>query len=574
MVQADSISFKGRLCFRDHWVGLASIKPINVIIGRNNTGKSQLLDLIGLICGSQIPPQNWSVRCSGVLSEETLRPHFPENTSQGVLGGNHWRDHGLKLVGTGASWEFGSDGDVSDFQLEQEPYAITARSAGARRQILYQLARDTRHPLSRTSFRRLAADRDITTEADTAELSLAPNGEGASNLIRRFLLSASDTLPREVIQGQLLTALNQIFAQDGDFSEIHVNIHDEEHTHGPLGEWEVYLGEESKGLVPLSRSGSGLKTLILALLNLLAVPVIDGRPKSEYTFAFEELENNLHPALLRRLLLYLERFALENRCTIFLTTHSSTTLDVFGMSSNAQIIHLSHDGASAKATTVAAHFDQLNVISEIGAKPSDLLQANGVVWVEGPSDRVYINRWIELISEGELHEGRDYQCAYFGGTLLARVQFKAPEDEEDTSLANLLRVNPNVIVVCDGDRRAKGAHIKGRVKRIRDEVRTIPRAYIWITAAKEIENYIPGPVLRRALGLSSLPDPLQYENFFPRRGARHRAYLSAHTSRASLEKMKLALDSVRYMDLDTMSSRFDWQAELRKIVKRIKEWNE
>ena len=104
-------------------------------------------------------------------------------------------------------------------------------------------------------------------------------------------------------------------------------------------------------------------------------------------------------------------------CTVFLTTHSSTALDVFGMSKESQIIHVTHDGEAAKAFRITAHFDQLSVVSELGAKPSDLLQANGVVWVEGPSDRIYLNRWIELYSDGELTEGRDYQCAYYGGSI-------------------------------------------------------------------------------------------------------------------------------------------------------------
>src|ERR1017187_7950097 len=59
------------------------------------------------------------------------------------------------------------------------------------------------------------------------------------------------------------------------------------------------------------------------------------------------------------------------------------------------------------------------VISELGAKPSDLLQANGIIWVEGPSDCIYLNRWLDLFTEGRLQEGRDYQCAFYGGSLLA-----------------------------------------------------------------------------------------------------------------------------------------------------------
>ena len=34
----DSIYFKGYSCFKNEWAGFDTIKPINVIIGRNNSG--------------------------------------------------------------------------------------------------------------------------------------------------------------------------------------------------------------------------------------------------------------------------------------------------------------------------------------------------------------------------------------------------------------------------------------------------------------------------------------------------------------------------------------------------------
>ena len=79
------------------------------------------------------------------------------------------------------------------------------------------------------------------------------------------------------------------------------------------------------------------------------------------------------------------------------------------------------------------------------------LLSNGIVWLEKPSDRVYFNRWVELCSDGGLREGRDYQCVFYGGSLLARTQFTSPETADD-ELINLLGINPNVVVVCDSDR--------------------------------------------------------------------------------------------------------------------------
>jgi len=45
----DSVKFKGYRCFKNDWAGFEAIKPINVIIGRNNSGKSHLLDLVAAL---------------------------------------------------------------------------------------------------------------------------------------------------------------------------------------------------------------------------------------------------------------------------------------------------------------------------------------------------------------------------------------------------------------------------------------------------------------------------------------------------------------------------------------------
>ncbi len=573
-MKADSVYFKGHLCFQKEWAGFDTIKPINVIIGRNNSGKSHLLDLVEALSRGKLDKRGWQYRCRGVLDEASLRRRFPENTSEGELRGNHWHDHGRYFVNTEIAWEIDANGNTSnvnfpdDFRFRSH---LGERSTEARLSEIQEIVSKPTYQLNGKAFRRLLADRDVKTEPPGVGLTLGPDGNGASNIIRRFIITSNEQFPREVIQQEILDALNEIFGNDGQFTEIQVQEHDEERADGPQGHWEVYLGEEKKGLIPLSKSGSGLKTVLLVLLNLLVVPKIENREKSEFIFAFEELENNLHPALLRRLFQYLEKYALDEQAMIFLTTHSSTALDFFGVSKNAQIIHVTHDGETARTTTVSAHFDRLGVVSELGAKPSDLLQANGIVWVEGPSDRVYLNRWIHLYSEGALREGRDYQCAFYGGALLAQIEFKS--SEEETELANLFRVNPNIVVMCDGDRASEESHLKVRVWRIRMEVENIPGAHIWITTAREIENYLPGSVLEKALDLPSLPDPEQYESFFPRTEASDKSYLEANMSRKHYDKMRLATQSAPHMTKDIMAGRFDWEDQMKAIVDRITSWN-
>ena len=551
-MRAESIKFQGHRCFKNAWAGFDEIKPINVVIGRNNTGKSHLLDLAEALCKDALKGRGWRYLCHGTFDEGHLKQVFPENTSQGDLCGNFWQEHGRCFVGIQVEWQ--ADEQFSPTEVSflngfdpKSPYG--ERSTNARLACINQiLVNAVTHQLKGTYFRRLLADRDTRPEKPENNLVLGEDGHGATNIIRRYIVTSNARYPREIIQQELLNGLNKIFGKDGQFDEIQVKLHDEPQAGQSEGNWEVYLGEKRKGgLIPLSSSGSGLKTVILVLLNLLVIPEIEGKPKSKFTFAFEELENNLHPALLRRLFQFIEDFAVKEKATVFLTTHSSTALDLFGVSKNAQIIHVTHDGEAAHADVVSAHFDHLGVISELGAKPSDLLQANGIIWVEGPSDCIYLNRWIDLFSDGKLQEGRDYQCAFYGGSLLARTQFASPEEAEK-ELVNLFRVNQNIIVVCDGDRTAatgEGSRIKERVRRINAEVAKIPNAHIWVTEAKEVENYLPGAVLNKVFELENVPDPSPYEAFFPSQDENKKgsSFVESHLNRKGVDKMDLAVQA-------------------------------
>ena len=78
----DLIYFKGYSCFKKEWAGFDTIKPINVIIGRNNSGKSHLLDLVEALCKDELFNRGWEYRFGGVLDEGSLRG--PNKTPAGV----------------------------------------------------------------------------------------------------------------------------------------------------------------------------------------------------------------------------------------------------------------------------------------------------------------------------------------------------------------------------------------------------------------------------------------------------------------------------------------------------------
>ncbi len=585
----ESIKFRRHGCFVNEWAGFDQIKPINLIIGKNNTGKSQLLELVQMMCSGIRTNTSCDFHCKAKLDEESLRLVFQEGDNFNDIAGDAWRDHGALFIDWPIAWQRHSGRVIPDIETDGNrkfsdiDYSMAALYSGQSQQYItdivemrirriIRLIENSESSLSKKEFCRLFADRDILPEPPSQNLDLLSSGAGATNIIRRYVNSSSANIPRARIQYDLKFALNEIFGDNGHFTEIQPQEHDEGGS-SPVGHWEIYLREDKKGLIALSKSGSGLKTVILVLLNLLVLPKINNKPPSDFVFAFEELENNLHPALLRRLLRYIEKFAIENEAVIFLTTHSNVALDLFGTSEHAQIVHVTHDGSTARTSTIDTHFRMLDVVSELGAKPSDILQANGIIWVEGPSDAIYLNKWIEIASEGKLKQGRDYLCTFYGGALLARTQFSDP-GEEDADLINLLLANPNVAVVCDSDRISVGQKLKSRVIRIRDEISKVSGGLIWVTSPKEIENYLAGSVLTKALDLRKpAKDPEQFENFFPVQKKPGSSYIEKELGRISFDKIDLALRCREHLTRAEMELRFDWKQQMESLLATIKRWN-
>lgn len=565
---AGSVKYKGFKCFKNDWAGFDEFKPLTVIIGRNNSGKSHLLDMVELLTRPTGEKQPYSVLCKGVLDESFLMSVFRPNTSDGGLPGDHWKQNGRDLVGTPIKWTYKqAENKYSIIEDGHDLHKSNAINIERKKRVSSRLI-SVNSPLAKKKFRRILADRDIRPEKAEYDLELSFNGSGATNIIRRYIVSS--TLSEDLIQVELLEALSEIFGSDGDFKKIEIRHHDEEEEH-----WEVYLGEPKKGLFPLSSSGSGLKTIILVLLNLFVIPEMEQKDRKDFVFAFEELENNLHPSLLRRLFKFITGYVKREECFVFLTTHSNVSLDFFSSLSESQIIHVSHNGESASAKTITAHFDQVSLLNELGAKPSDLLQANGIIWLEGPSDRIYINRFIELFSDGELHEGHDYQCAFYGGSILAKSTFSSP-DESDKTFANLLRLNNNIAVVCDGDRTAgsgAGSKIKGRVQKVKAEVNGIENSYLWITEVKEIENYIPGEIWAQVYNQKSIPSPEKYDKF-PTQKLSKDDYILKYLGRKSFDKCEFASSAAPLLTKAMLENRFELKDSMKELVAQIRKWNE
>jgi putative ATP-dependent endonuclease of OLD family len=492
-----SLKVKNYKCFGDKPQGFDKILPINIIIGRNNAGKSSLLEVVQYAVNPFPEFQNHKhmgggtpeVLISQPLQETELSKVFKKGTHGGVVpGSDHWK-YGSRCIGKTITYKLEKGGktfldlsppfDTKEIQQEFNP----------------KIAAATPNLFNGKVFKRLLAERDIVPENQSNSMNLRQNGSGATNILRRFI--HMESLPTDLVDIKLLAELNKIFIPDSDYLEITTQTIEEGQP------WEIFLQETSKGRISLSNTGSGFKTILLVLIFLYLIPQIEGKPLYDYIFAFEELENNVHPALQRRLLLYLKEFAIGKGCIFFLTTHSNIAIDMFSRDEQAQIVHVTHDGKKAQVKTAQTYIDNRGILDDLDVRASDLLQANSVIWVEGPSDRLYINRWIELMTGGKLKEGVHYQCIFYGGRLLAHLSAENPE-EYSKSAVSMLRLNKNAAIIMDSDKRKSGDTINNTKARIQEEINQIG-GMVWITDGKEMENYIPSESIAQLFNKSELP---------------------------------------------------------------------
>lgn len=531
--------------------GFESIKHINVIVGRNNIGKSALLHALDFLCDekSNISDISNCVEITQTLATHELLAQFSKNTTGGDLYGNHWQDHGVKFVDTSITWK-----DRPNQKLDLVNTEITASEAESKRLSNLKISpalREFKHI-------KLDADRDITPETITNDINLSSSGVGATQIVHKFLQHVG--FERSYIQEKLLSALNTIFSPDISFNEITTRYHPE------INKWEIFLGEEGKGPIALSASGSGLKTIILSLINLLVRPSFEAKPVNKYIFSLEELENNLHPALQRNLFIYLEEFATKHNCHIFLTTHSNVAIDIFGSSEHAQILHVTRGFDGVIGNTYSGDATGHGVLDDLGVRASDLLQANGLIWVEGPSDRVFLKKWIDIWSNGELSEGRHYQFVFYGGSVLANIDASIP-DTETREAIKAFKINRNFAFICDSDRKHSNGSLKPRVTQLITEVADT-RALVWVTRCTEIENYIPKEVFEIAHNIKHLE---QIGEFEPIQDYLKKYHIS--TAKAYTNKHSKAFTYAEHLTKENLAFRPELGEKMVELVKKIRVWN-
>jgi hypothetical protein len=528
--------------FRNIRGAIIPMAPITVLIGENNVGKTNLLTAIGCLFPTVFEEKltNFGVAI-GDLGFRSAADHFisfDENFTQiGATTSDRsfWLGIYNRYTLVKTAWYRGTDlmamllasCDLTRRRWLSEPIGkIDGRRLGKssrdQRAQNYELGQLLQAELVGSA--RVALNLNPETEGsrlDDFEIQLPAMAARSQLSVQDFLKTISDKLgmPRlrfnrfEYLSWPILpspTVSRRSAKSKSELESLITTLRDSIHSTGEAGRalLKQALADsaalENKGGVPggggllleegwgLAKGlGSGHRRALLLASQLLTHDLC----------LIDEPEIYLHPRMLERLLGFIVECS--SSCQVVMTTHSPVVIDYLYERPDVRMYEVTGDvrkpnGQLVNVTSNLIH----SIVEELGWRPAHLLHANAIVWVEGPSDVIYVNRWIELWSHGRIRPHRDYVCVPYGGSLLKHL------GSEDTGGDTIWNVNRNSIVVCDSDREHALSAVAEYKLTIAARIKE-RGGYSWITERREIENYLPRRLLApRAVG--ELPKDYSY----------------------------------------------------------------
>lgn len=472
---------------------------INLFIGRNNSGKSNILRFINEIYSN--------IGNSKSIDEDAMRRHQPSAPPLIIGSGEYIEDVNDNNFSTSKNFRFNEKNFPHlNLSSRKKIFRILKEKSKLDNSSLCWTLRqypkfDVKEDFWKESIKNLhdvelrdlwseitgknGGGRSLHWEPEVLQIVQSPISGSKSYIIpaiRQVLIDQKDSVERHDGSGIIdkLAKLqnpdvhNQVLRTK--FSEINSFVQSvldrEDATIEIPYERNTILVHMDNKVLPLDSLGTGVHEVIILAAAATTL--------NDTILCIEEPELHLNPILQRKLLQYLSN---KTSNQYFITTHSPAIMDTPG----AEIYHITQKDGESKVTRATSDRIKSDACEDLGYHPSDLLQTNCVIWVEGPSDRIYIKYWLKHASP-ELTEGIHYSIMFYGGRLLSHLSGEENEIALDEFIS-LRKLNTRGVILIDSDKSVAQSHLNKTKKRLKEEFDKGP-GFSWVTEGREIENYL------------------------------------------------------------------------------------
>lgn len=233
----------------------------------------------------------------------------------------------------------------------------------------------------------------------------------------------------------------------------------------------------------LTDLGAGVSEMVMLLAYIRLCP------DRNLLVVLDEPEAHLHPGAAVELVRIINKHLPKHQ--LLITTHSTALIDAITPTWRAfRAFRADHGGTAIE--NLDTSYTELALLADLGIHPSQMFLAQVVIWVEGPSDILY---WTALLREVDtaLVSGRDFAFVIYGGANSAHLELD--DDDDESRLIEVLKVAHRSVIVCDRDRNTDQVD-RVLINRLVSAANKLPdHVRITTSVGREIENDVQPDVL-------------------------------------------------------------------------------